>query len=126
MAAKKNILVIDDEESVRFVISEMLGNRGYSVTCIEKPGLMRSELEKKRFNLIITDLIMPGKMGADVIDDIKAINPEIPILAVSGGGRLELNDNLKLALNKGAAAVLSKPFSLSELVKKVDDLLTAI
>jgi DNA-binding response OmpR family regulator len=117
------ILVIDDEESVQFVISEMLKNATHEVFCLDNACEIEPIVKEEVFDLIITDLIMPGKNGADIILDIRKVSSDVPILAMSGGGRLKLNDNLQVALENGATDVLSKPFSFDELMDKVNSLI---
>ena len=75
------------------------------------------------FDLVITDLIMPEKEGLETIADIRRSFAEIPIIAISGGGRLGPNDYLETARFIGANATLAKPFARTELIKTVDSLL---
>ncbi|MCB0283856.1 MAG: response regulator [Calditrichaeota bacterium] len=112
-------MVIDDEYDVRYVICEILINSGFTVETLETNEFLEDKLTASTFDLVITDLIMPGKRNAEIVLDIRNINPDIPILAISGGGRIDLNDNLQQAIKNGANDTLSKPFQFSELLDKV-------
>lgn len=61
-------------------------------------------------DLIITDLIMPGNEGLEIIQELRRANPEAKIIAMSGGGRNGPTDYLKIAKFFGARQVLAKPF----------------
>ena len=75
------------------------------------------------FDLVITDLIMPEKEGLETIADIRRACSDMPIIAISGGGRLGPNDYLETARFIGADATLAKPFARTELINTVDALL---
>src|SRR5258708_4329643 len=109
------ILVIDDEAGIRTVIQAVLTREGHSVRCANdgKAGLAAFEQEKP--DLVITDIIMPEKEGIGTIQAIRKLDPKIPIIAISGGGRAANTDFLPLAAKFGATATLSKPFGASAL-----------
>ena len=115
------ILVIDDEAQVRSVIEIVLTREGHAVRCANngKSGLAAFEEDKPE--LVITDIIMPEKEGIETIRAIRALDSEIPIIAISGGGRAANFDFLPLAARFGATATLAKPFgaqALNESVRK--------
>lgn len=118
------ILVIDDDASVREVVSEMLRLEGYEVTIAENGEEAISRLAKQRFELVITDLIMPEKEGIETIAEIRRNDDSIPIIAISGGGRLGPGDYLETARYIGADATLAKPFARQELLTTIDRLLS--
>ena len=114
------ILVIDDEDDVRFTISLMLTRYGHEVTvaCDGAEGIAKQR--ETPFDIVITDLVMPGKEGIETIQEIHADFPELPIIAVSGGGRKGTTSYLDVASFMGAAAVLPKPFIESDLVAVIE------
>jgi DNA-binding NtrC family response regulator len=124
MEKKKKILLIDDDPDVSSVIIDILENFGYSVLSVNNANKVKDILKNHTFDLIITDLIMPGKVGAEIVSDIREIELKAPILVMTGGGRLELNDNLKEAMKKGANDTLNKPFNFPDLIEKVRNLLS--
>lgn len=118
-----SILVVDDDQSVLDVMSEMLRLEGHSVEVAENGQEAVEAVAKHPFDLVITDLIMPEKEGLETIADIRRNFEEIPIIAISGGGRLGPNDYLETARFIGANATLAKPFARQELLQTVDALL---
>jgi CheY-like chemotaxis protein len=118
------ILVIDDDASVREVVSEMLRLEGHDVTIAENGREAIPMLARHRFDLVITDLIMPEQEGIETISEIRRTDKHIPILAISGGGRLGPGDYLETARYIGADATLAKPFARQELLATVEALLT--
>lgn len=117
------ILVIDDDASVREVVSEMLRLEGHEVTIAENGREAIPLLAANRFDLVITDLIMPEKEGIETISEIRRTDSKIPIVAISGGGRLGPGDYLETARYIGADATLAKPFARQELLATIEALL---
>lgn len=117
------ILVIDDDASVREVVSEMLRLEGHEVIIAENGRDAIPLLSAQRIDLVITDLIMPEKEGIETISEIRRTDSHIPIVAISGGGRLGPGDYLETARYIGADATLAKPFARQELLATIDALL---
>ena len=117
------ILVIDDDASVREVVSEMLRMEGHDVAIAENGREAIELLSRRRFDLVITDLIMPEKEGIETISEIRRTDQDIPIVAISGGGRLGPGDYLETARFIGADATLAKPFARQELLATIESLL---
>lgn len=117
------ILVIDDEESLRSLLRRALARAGHD--SIEAPdGKAGLKLAKEtRFDLVITDIIMPEMEGIDFILHLHRISPGTPIIAMSGGGRIRPEGYLKTALLAGARRALTKPFTINELLAVVDECL---
>ena len=118
------ILVIDDDASVREVVSQMLRMEGHEVAIAENGREAIDLIGRRRFDLVITDLIMPEKEGIETISEIRRGDQDIPILAISGGGRLGPADYLETARYIGADATLAKPFARQELIATIESLLT--
>lgn len=121
----KHVLVIDDENSVRKIICDNLKLSGFSVSAASdgEQGLGMIDAAHPP-GVIITDIIMPGKSGLEVITAIRRDHPSIRVVAISGGGRVKATDDLlEKARELGADAVLSKPLDLDELEKTVERLL---
>lgn len=118
-----SILVVDDDTSVLDVMSEMLRLEGHDVTIAENGKDAVHWVVNRNFDLVITDLIMPEKEGLETIADIRRESNEMPIIAISGGGRVGPNDYLETAKFIGANATLAKPFARQELISTVDSLL---
>ncbi len=117
------ILIIDDEELVRLALAKVLENASHEIVEQEN-GENALDLHKAQpFDLIITDILMPGKEGIETIMDIKKEFPVLPVIAISGGGPDKHMTYLESAKLLGANHVLSKPFSSKELLKCVDQCL---
>ena len=113
--AMTQVLLVDDDDLARNTIQLMLERAGYQV---RSTGTGREALELCRQalpDLVVTDLIMPETDGLELIQELRKLNPEVRILAISGGGRLNANEYLTVAKKFGAVAILSKPFSNQEL-----------
>jgi len=117
------ILVVDDDVQVLDVMSEMLRLEGHEVAVAENGRLAVERLRSGGFDLVITDLIMPEKEGLETIADIRKLAGDVPIIAISGGGRVGPSDYLDTARFIGANATLAKPFGRQELITAVNGLL---
>ena len=115
----QTILVIDDDAYSRMTLQLVLEDAGYAVECAEDGALGLRAFTAHRPDLVITDIIMPAREGLETIGEIRKLDRAVPIIAVSGGGRLKSIDLLTLAGRLGADAVLSKPFAAEELIDAV-------
>ena len=118
-----SILVVDDDVQVLDVMSEMLRLEGHSVAVAENGREAVDHIRHEVFDLVITDLIMPEKEGLETIADIRRNHGDLPIIAISGGGRIGPTDYLETARFIGADATLAKPFGRQELITTVSNLL---
>jgi CheY-like chemotaxis protein len=123
-----NILVIDDEEPIRAIIRRGLERVGHTIVEASDGADGVRLFEGSCFNLVITDLFMPGQEGIETILELRERSPEIKILVISGGlsfrGRtVDKEGPLSDAEALGADASLNKPFQLRQLVEVVNDLL---
>jgi len=113
------ILIIDDEEGLRRMLVQMLERCGYEVV---EAGNGRDGLERLRggrFDLVVTDLIMPEQEGLETIMSIRQEFPGMKIVAMSGGARMSGFDFLPAARGLGAVAALKKPFGRDEFLDTV-------
>jgi DNA-binding NtrC family response regulator len=117
------ILLIDDMAGVRRAVTSMLGRTGHTVTVSEDGAQGLEILKSRKFDLVVTDMLMPGADGADILGYVTGLPNRIPIIAISGGGAgLSAETALRLARLK-ADAFLEKPFTREELTETVDKLL---
>ena len=115
------ILFVEDEDSVRTFAVRALKKKGYEVIgCNSAENALEHLAEDTNFNLMITDMVMPGKNGAELAEIVKAKIPAIKIILASGYSEeiarreLSVSDNFEF---------IAKPFSLGDLTKKVFDVL---
>ena len=119
------ILVVDDEDMVRMVVRQTLQKVG--ITVVEaRNGCEAVEMyDADPTDIVITDIIMPDKEGIETIIELKDKNPDVKIIAMSGGGRTGATDYLTMAQDFGAAYVFEKPFDRSELLTAVQSCLSS-
>jgi CheY-like chemotaxis protein len=119
----KRILVVDDNDEVRRIVGKTLEKAGYEVLTAENGLAAMKVYREQPVDLVITDLIMPEQEGLETIFELRRLTPELKIIAISGGGRLEPEDYLPIATGIGAALTLAKPFLAEELLAAVASLL---
>lgn len=118
-----HLLIIDDEEPLRRMLKTAFERKGYTVDAAGD-GVQGLRLMRERpAELVITDLIMPDKEGLETIRELKQEYPGVPIIAVSGGGRIHPGDYLSIAGRMGAARTFQKPLELKDLFGAVEELL---
>ena len=121
--APKRILVVDDSEIDRMAIEEILKQAGYEVILASdgKEGLER--FYENPADLVITDMVMPEKMGIDIILELREKHPDLKIIAMSAGG--DFGPELELDLASGFDVhTTTKPFDPEKLLTVVNELIT--
>lgn len=119
------ILLVDDEPSVRTLFGEVLALDHHEVTTAADGAAALALLSHGAFDLVVTDVVMPGKEGVEFIREMQRSRPDLPIIAMSGGGRGSAADYLQLASLLGARKTLTKPFSARDLLDAVTEVLRA-
>ncbi len=118
------ILSVDDEPQLRDMVKQMLERDGHQVTTAKEGGDALQKLSEQHFDLMILDMLMPGKDGIETTMEARKLYPHLKILAVSGGRRaISANFNLSSATLMGATAMLEKPFDWNKLRAAVSELL---
>jgi len=113
MAANKSILVIDDETMILDAIRIIFEDMGYSVHTTPDPVKGTEEAIARDFDLILTDVRMPGKNGAEVTEAVLAKKPAARILVITAYP----NDPLaERAVKAGAVGLLKKPFEIAKIL----------
>ena len=112
------ILLVDDEYYVREMLTEALEGEGHSVQ-VAVNGKHAVESYDSSFDLVITDIVMPEQEGIQTMLQLKKLNPQVKVIAISGGGRLSGDDYLELARQLGAVATFAKPLALDEFLAAV-------
>ena len=114
------VLVIDDEQVVRNLMVEILGRAGYEPIGAASAREALNLLDTPELSLVVSDIVMPGLSGFELLDEVRARRPSLPVLLVTGSGT---EDNFQEALARGAAGLIVKPFSQAELRERVDEVL---
>jgi len=110
------ILVVDDEESLRVVLHSVLTGDGHDVTAVSSGEEAREAFRKAPFPLVITDIVMPGISGIDLLLEIKKTNPDTEAIIITSHASL---DTSVTALRTGAYDYLVKPFDDIALISTV-------
>src|SRR5471030_574668 len=113
----KHLLLVEDEAPLRQAIAEQLGDRGYQVEQAESGEAALAQLADFAFDIIVTDLRLPGIDGSAVIEAAVARYPHIIAIIVTGFGTVK--DAVE-AIKRGAWDFVSKPFQIDELLHVLD------
>ncbi len=116
MTAKK-ILVVDNEEDQLDMMGSLLDRMGYQVSLAQDSDTALDLIDKNRFSLVITDLIMPGTDGIELCEQIKKITPETVVYVFSGHVDLYEPEKLKRA---GFDGYLQKPIDVTQLKQEIE------
>lgn len=111
--AQIKVLVIDDERAIRSTLTDILGNEGYKVTVAENGEDGLRKFSDGGFDVVMCDVKMPKMDGVEFLEKAKALNPDIPIIIISGHGNIELAVE---AVKKGAYDFISKPPDLNRML----------
>ena len=115
------VLVVDDEKIIRNLLGETLGALGYATLTAEDYDSAVSILSDERVDVVITDIMLPGKTGIDLTKHIKSEYPKVPVLAISGK-----NVPRQAVIDAGANGFLAKPFRFDELELRVTRVLRSV
>ena len=118
MSAKKTILVIDDEEMILDAVKVIMEDMGYDVTTYADPLEGQRAALEKDFDLILCDLRMPDRNGAEVTETILSKKKDAKILVITAYTTDQL---AKRALDAGAVGMLKKPFEIAKIVSFLND-----
>ena len=117
----QRVLVIEDDANVREVAARFLSSAGFIVMAAADGAKGYDMFCRSRPDCVLTDIIMPNREGVETIRAIRQIDPTVPIVAMSGGGRAGVMDFLQVAMKLGATRALAKPFSGAGLVAAVKE-----
>ncbi|GGS01413.1 response regulator [Deinococcus sedimenti] len=112
----KHILVVEDAPGMRLLVRHILNQGGHKPVEVDSVEAALEELERGPVDVIITDLMLPGRSGLDLLRDLAGRPDAPPVIVLTGSGEEVLREH---ALSLGAHAVLFKPFSRYELLDAV-------
>ena len=116
MYVKAKILVIDDESSIREILQKILKDEGYHVETCDCGLTAFRKILKEDYNLVISDISMPGINGIDLLQKIKEVKPETDVLILTA---YNCHTNIQRSFKHKAAGLILKPFDVIELKTKV-------
>jgi DNA-binding NtrC family response regulator len=109
---KNRILIVDDDQAMRLALSESLESCGYDISVAENGSEALNLFKKGKFDLVVTDMKMPGMTGIEVLQSVKILSPDIPVILITAYGTV---NTAVEAMKEGAAEFIMKPFSLDDL-----------
>jgi DNA-binding NtrC family response regulator len=111
------ILVVDDEPAVRDLTVEILRRTGYEPQGVPTARQALDLLDEERFDLVVSDVMMPGMTGVELLYELRLRQPDLRVILMTGGS--EEPERTTKAVELGAASLLYKPFSHAELKEAV-------
>lgn len=118
-----NILIVDDDPTVRMIAGEILTTAGHQVSEAGDGDEALGKVAETPFDLVVLDMLMPNKDGLETIAELRGRRPRMRILAISSGGRMDAGQLLRMALVFGADETMVKPLHGDILVEAVTRLL---
>jgi len=123
MAGPWKILIVDDDPTVHKLITKKLSSEDYDVQSVYDPQTAIQEMERRRPDLVILDLMMPKSSGIEVCRAIKSNDRTKDILVMILSAKESQDDRIK-GLEFGADEYISKPFHLATLSRKIEYMLS--
>lgn len=118
MDLKKKLLVVDDEEVIRMILSEMFEDNGYTVVLAADGGEAYEIFNKSEVDFVISDIKMPNVDGIELLGKIRNTHPQRPpVLLITGYANITREN----VINRGALNLIYKPFDLEELLSSVNN-----
>lgn len=109
----RRILVVDDEQIVRDLTVQVLERAGYDVVSVDGSQRALELVDREDVDLVVSDVVMPGLSGVELLDEIRVRWPDLPVVLMTGGSPEP--ERTTRALQLGANGIVYKPFSHAEL-----------
>lgn len=122
-SAKISIMIVDDEESIREFLQIMLKREGYTVDTVANPIEALKLMEKKSYEIVISDLTMPQMTGIELLGKIKTQNPDTAVIMITAFGSTETAVE---AMKLGASDYILKPFQIDAIKLAIKKILKTI
>ena len=113
----KNILIVDDDRSIRHILKEALSGEKFNTDIVQDAESAIKLIEKNPIDLVITDLMMPGITGLEMMDKVKPNYPDVGFIFMTAFGTVDVAVD---ALKKGAFDFIAKPFSIAQIEAQID------
>ncbi len=115
-----NLLIVDDDANTLASLSRAFRLAGHEATVCDNAGRALELIKSQRFDLVLSDVVMPGKDGLSLLEDIKTQNPSLPVVMISGQANIEMAVR---ATRLGAVDFLEKPLSTERLLLTIDNVM---
>lgn len=114
MSKRRDVWVVDDDQSIRWVLEKAFEQAGLSISCFESAEPVLKLLEQERPSVLITDIRMPGPSGLELLERIQHLAPDLPVIVITAHSDLE---SAVGAYRGGAFEYLPKPFDVDDIVR---------
>ncbi|HLF13869.1 MAG TPA: response regulator [Bacteroidota bacterium] len=121
MAEKSRVLIVDDEESLRTILSSELAGAGYEVATASDGDEGIKEIKNRKYDLVLLDIKMPKMDGFEVLKFVKKEHPAIKVIMLTGFADLK---NAIESKKYGAEDFVSKPYDLVDLLTTIERVLS--
>ncbi len=115
------IMIIEDDEEMRSLLKDFFEEEGFETDSVTNGADALKVLSRDPFDLVITDVRMPGLSGLDILPKVRGLKPETPIIVVTAYGSEEVR---RKSLERGATSFLEKPIHLSTLKRLVREMVS--
>jgi len=107
------VLVVDDEQVIRNLFARILTVKGHGVICVDNGKDALQKVMEQSFDIVFTDIVMPGTDGIATFKALRKLKPNLPIVIMTG---FAVEDKIEEAMRLGAVDYLYKPFDISEII----------
>lgn len=122
MESNSRILLVEDDDSIRELIEEMLSDEGYALTAVRNGLEAKEILKNQKFDLIITDFKMPGLDGVELIRWCRIQNIQSSVMFMTGAGKLVPDD--ASAVSDSHATIFPKPLNFEKFLQTIHNTLS--
>ena len=119
------VLLAEANEAVQFALALALKKAGFNVSEAKNGNDVIDNDGLDDVDVVVTDILMPEKDGIALLMELRERAPDLPVMAISGGGRISSLNYLETASTMGAVAVFNKPFNEKLLTEKIESLVAA-
>jgi DNA-binding response OmpR family regulator len=116
---KKRILIVEDDEEMRALLKDVIEEEGYITDSVNNGSDAFRKLANESFDLIITDIRMPGLTGLDILPGMKKLQPKAPVIVITAFGSEVIQ---RRSFERGASAYLEKPIHFRKLKILIHDM----
>lgn len=115
---KKNILIVDDDQSILHIFTRILQKQGYNTAIAETGQEAMEKLQERKYDLALVDMKLPDTNGTDLLTKLRASQPETVLIVITGFASLE---DASKVIDRGAVAYLVKPVKSEDLIRIIAD-----
>ncbi len=116
---KMNVLIVDDDAAVLETLRDIFEDRGYRVVCCSSGSAAIERVKKEFFDLMLSDIRMPGINGVETFFEVKKISPNTAVIMMTG---FSIEDMVKKAMEGGVCAFVYKPFDMDNVLAIVEQI----